>query len=94
MAFAKGQSGNPGGRPESRYIKGLARAHTKEALEALVSALKAESESTRVAAANSLLDRGWGKPAQAVIGGDENDNPVRVITEIRRVIVDPQSQDG
>jgi hypothetical protein len=94
MAFAKGQSGNPGGRPQSGYIKGLARAYTKEALETLAAALKAENESTRVAAANSLLDRGWGKPAQAVVGGDEEDSPVRVITEIKRVIVRPDNRDG
>jgi hypothetical protein len=77
MAFVKGQSGNPGGRPESGYIKGLARAHTKEALEALVSALKAASESTRVAAANSLLDRGWGKPAQALEHSGHEGGPVK-----------------
>lgn len=30
----------------------------------------------------------------AHVGGDEDDNPVRVINEIRRVIVRPQDQDG
>jgi hypothetical protein len=35
-------------------------------------------ESARVAAANSLLDRGWGKAPQAIIGGDEEDGPVKL----------------
>lgn len=67
MAFKKGQSGNPGGRPKGEaQIKELARAHTKEAVAALVKALKAKSERTRVAAAEALLDRAWGKPAQEI----------------------------
>lgn len=30
----------------------------------------------------------------AIVGGSEEDEPVRVITEIKRVIVRPQHQDG
>jgi uncharacterized protein DUF5681 len=67
MAFRKGQSGNPGGRPKAdAQVKELARAHTTAAVGALVKALKAKSERTRVAAAEALLDRGWGKPAQEI----------------------------
>lgn len=45
----------------------LARAHTDVALAALVKvATKGESESARVAAANALLDRAYGKPRQSV----------------------------
>lgn len=95
MTFVKGQSGNPGGRPKAAIaIKELARQHSDAAIETLVAALKAENESTRVAAANSLLDRGWGKPAQAIIGGDENDPAIRVINEIRRSIVDTRNPDS
>jgi hypothetical protein len=36
-------------------------------------------------------DRLDGKPAQAIIGGDENDPAIRVITEIRTTIVDPKA---
>ncbi len=50
--FAPGVSGNPTGRPKAdRTIQELARAHTAEALEALVEiATGGRSESARVAA--------------------------------------------
>jgi hypothetical protein len=32
----------------------------------------------RVAAATAILDRGWGKPAQAIIGGDEDSPPLKI----------------
>jgi hypothetical protein len=46
-------------------------------------------ESARVAAANSLLDRGWGKATQPISGDD--DAPAISIQAIVRKIVDPQS---
>jgi hypothetical protein len=43
------------------------RQHKKAALLTLMEiADHGENESARVAAANSLLDRGWGRPAQAI----------------------------
>ena len=63
--FKPGQSGNPGGRPKDEIrVKELAREHTVEALQALVTGLKAKGERTRIAAAEALLDRGWGRPTQ------------------------------
>ena len=69
MAWAKGQSGNPSGRPKVvGELRDLARVHTTDALETLVSICN-DSEApaaSRVAAAALLLDRGYGRPAQSI----------------------------
>ena len=63
--FKPGQVGNPAGRPkEVGHIRELARAHTEAAIQALVDGLGSENDRTRVAAAEALLDRGWGRAPQ------------------------------
>jgi len=49
-------------------IKSLARAHTDAALKTLVGIMNQpdSAPAARVAAANSLLDRGWGKAVQHI----------------------------
>jgi hypothetical protein len=67
--FKKGQSGNPGGRPKIfTEVKQAAREHTEAAIEALVGVVNNEEApaAARVAAANAILDRGWGKPGQYI----------------------------
>ena len=69
--FQKGRSGNPGGRPKVvAEVKELARAHTREAIETLVSIMSnpKAAPAARVSAANALLDRGYGKPPQHITG--------------------------
>jgi hypothetical protein len=80
MAFAPGQSGNPGGRSkESARIKALAASKAESAINKLTKIMEESADEKNViAAANALLDRGIGKPAQVHIGGDEDDAPIRI----------------
>jgi hypothetical protein len=78
--FQPGQSGNPGGRPKAEAkVKALAQQHTEAAINALVESLA--DPKARVAAATALLDRAWGKPAQAIAGAD-GEGPAEVIMRI------------
>ena len=69
MPFKKGQSGNPGGRPKILAdVREAARAHSVTAINALVEIIenKKAPPAARVAAANSILDRGFGKPESKI----------------------------
>jgi len=64
-----GQSGNLSGRRPADYnLKHLAREHTAKALQTLVDIMTnaKATHTARVAAANSLLDRGFGKPVNEI----------------------------
>lgn len=63
--FAKGQSGNPGGRPKSDDdVKALARVHGPAVITELARILAAgKTEAVRVSAGAILLDRAYGKAA-------------------------------
>lgn len=70
-------------------IRSLARSYTEMAIQTLAGiAQNGEQESARVRAAEALLDRGWGKPAQTISGDEEN--PIRVaISRIELVPLKP-----
>jgi hypothetical protein len=71
--WAKGESGNPGGRPKVLAgLRELARKHAPAAIKELGRlATKAESEVVRVTAIRELLDRGYGKAGQLVPSYDD-----------------------
>ena len=54
-------------------IRSLARSHTRTALNVLVAVMRNTKATppARIAAANAILDRGWGKAAQAIENGDD-----------------------
>ena len=67
--FPKGQSGNPAGRPRIiGEIRDLARTHAEDAIGALaeIATDRSAPPSARVSAASELLNRGYGRPPQAI----------------------------
>lgn len=64
-------------------IKEAAREYTEAALQTLVSVMKDDEapHAAKVSAANSILDRGYGK-ASTVISGDEDGNPAEIVHHI------------
>lgn len=67
-AWRPGQSGNPKGRPSIKGpVEVLAREHTEEAVRTLVELMRnGVPDAVRGAAANALLNRGWGQARQIV----------------------------
>lgn len=91
-------SGRPKGkqneetRKHKARLQDLAREHTEQALKTLVDVMKfGQTETARLSAANSILDRGYGKPAQAVqVSGDEE---APLVTAVQHVVIDPPVRD-
>jgi hypothetical protein len=75
-------------------IRSLARSHTRTAINALVGVMKAKdaTHAARVSAATAILDRGWGRPPQALENGDNG--ALELIHKIERVIVYPENTDS
>lgn len=67
--WEKGQSGNQAGSkktPELRLLKNACIELYSECLEGLKELMKSDNEKIKLQAINSILDRGFGKPEQAV----------------------------
>ena len=61
----------------------------KTKLDRIAARLVTEAVDGDVSAAKEIADRLDGKVAQAIVGGDEGDQPIRMIARIERVIVRP-----
>lgn len=72
-------------------IRSMARSHTRTALNVLVGVMRNTKAPppARIAAANAILDRGWGKATQPLENGD--DGALELIHKIERIIVHPEN---
>lgn len=76
-SWRPGQSGNPKGRPKPEVdIAALAREHGPRCIAVVAKLLSDNDHKIRLAAAIALLDRGWGRPSQAITG--ENGQPIAI----------------
>jgi hypothetical protein len=71
----------PGGRPKVvGHIRDLAREHTEDAFRTIIELMKSsDHDGTRLAAAQELLNRGYGKAPQTMAGEDGEGLPELVI---------------
>lgn len=98
MAFEKGQSGNPGGRPKDKPWRQALMLALKDEdgakLRRIAEKVVGLAEDGDLAAVKEIADRLDGKAAQTtVIQGDDEGGPLRV-QKIERVIVDPANTHG
>ena len=92
-AFKPGVSPNPGGRPkrtpEELDLIAACKAKTPDALDVIVDIMQnGEKEATRLAAAQSIIERAYGKPTQQQ---DVNLTGSVLFQAIERRIVKPAS---
>lgn len=83
--MARGGKRDGAGRPKGALtratasIREAAQEYTQEALEVLAEVMRrGDSAAARVAAANSILDRGHGKPKQSVEASGPDGGPIPV----------------
>lgn len=70
------------------HVRELARQYTEEAIKTLYQVMMNGRDNARVAAADVILDRGWGKAPQRY--EDENGNAVAPVLQVQVNIRKPE----
>jgi len=78
MATGRKTGGRRRGTPNKTTgeIKAALQLHGEELIDALLALTRSDDERVRLSAIQAALDRGWGKPAQAVQIKGDPDSPV------------------
>lgn len=85
-SWKPGQSGNPGGRPKvSAEVRELAREHGPKAIQRLVALMNSKNESVAVRASEAILDRGYGRPTQAMELAGKDGGPITHKEEPKKI---------
>ncbi len=75
-----------------RELAEMAKDKAERALQVLAEIMESgESDAARVSAANSILDRGYGKPSQAMQIGGDPENPLPAAIAVHFVKPDGQA---
>lgn len=69
----------------------LTLAKRPAALLNIANTLVTEAENGEQWAVQMVADRLDGRAKQQIVGGDDDDNPLRFVARIERIIVDPQN---
>lgn len=92
MPFEEGVSGNPGGRPKRAKLtydallielKSRESDKDKKGMRKIVTKLVDLAEEGERWAVEFIRDTIDGKPPQAIVGGDEDDAPISLVTRVR-----------
>lgn len=89
MTFQPGQSGNPGGRRKEKPWRDALRLALNDGdgqkLRKIAEKVVAAAEGGDMQAIKEIAERLDGKVAQAIVGGDEDDAPVKTVSRIELV---------
>ena len=93
--FAKGRSGNPGGRPKANpEVKEILKAASPDAARKLVGLLESRTEKIALAAATEILDRTMGRPETVGKVQVEHSGSLSLQAEVRAALLERLAADG